>query len=645
MHDPVDLDSLHPRRSRLQQLIAIDLGARLTPPDVEFPVAEEVETGDYSHGRGPDLAIDFGTSAIAAALVGGNHAFEELRFDGEPLLEAYLGRRQDLGCSALSDNYDLNFRPYYQRPGDTSAPTWEYYPCLKRRIEWLARCDESGAWQPTAVLDVAAVCRIALERAHTSHGTPITELLAGREFRIYITVPNAFPRAAIDVLARGVGYGVAAALRTPEVPKVLTLLEAEAVAYGAVARPALADTPSKDSTVLVVDAGAGTTDASIVRAEEGFLRVLAHVGLPVGGMDLDAFAARLHGPFENLGMDEISQRLRTSQEQKEQHLSDAGQVDVEDDFDDDWDEPATQANNGLPPDPFAAQDARLPIEDTATLDDRATRAAVARLADALRGYGWPDRTDEGISLERALLQAHRRYLALAVRTLLLSLPREELANVTQVVLSGRSSLLAGFRSAVRRCLRELGVQVPIRADDGDRGRKLAVVRGVGAFVASTYRPQWERRPVRASFDIVLRHSGTDELRLLPAGQPLLEGWGVAAWYQPPLHSGDDAARPAVDMRMIPKSAIHHLQQDFSADELEELLSWAAIPVLRLQRRAPFAARIAFDFLTLDVTLDVDGRPAPVQKRPPDTHHLAFGRRHPVHKLAENWFEIFHRSLP
>ena len=79
-------------------------------------------------------------------------------------------------------------------------------------------------------------------------------------------------------------------------------------------------------TLLVIDAGAGTTDATILRVERGDLRVLAHVGLPVGGMDLDTFIAALKGPLRAAGRAEVMQRLETARQAKQHHLGgrDAG---------------------------------------------------------------------------------------------------------------------------------------------------------------------------------------------------------------------------------------------------------------------------------------------------------------------------------
>ncbi len=596
MIDPIDVTDLHPRRPFWQRLFTASLEAELAPPRVPYPERQVPPEGSYVAGRGPDLAVDFGTSAIVAALVSSDFTCEVLDFGGGPLLDAPLARRRAFRRSGLSENYELSSIPSFLKPGEEDSD-WEYYPCLKRRIEWLARSHVDQEWQTSAVLDVAAVCYKALSQARDARGATLRERLKGA-FQTYITVPNAFPRSAIDVLIRGVGYGVAAALGTRTIPKVRALLEAEAVAYGAIAAPTLVTRPG-DTTVLVIDAGAGTTDASIVRSEKGVLRVLAHVGLPVGGMDLDAHAAALRGPFEGLDPFEIYQRLLTSREEKQRHLGEQDGVSPEEGF--------------------------------------------AKMAAELhKEYKWPAQNPSGVALKDTLRQGYERYLALAVDVLIRSLPADELRTVDQVVLSGRGSLLTGFKQRVRETLEhEGGPDVEPRCAESAHGRKLAVVVGVGTFVASTYSARWDRRPSRASFEIVLRHQGEQKLQLLPATHPLLEGWGVAAWYQPPFESGfDDTTRPAVDMRLIPRKVLEDLAREgsFSPEEIDQLLRWSILPLLRIERKAPYSARIAFDFLGLDVHLELNGKEAEISRQAVESRRL-----HPVHRLFEDWFEIFQRG--
>ncbi len=591
---PVDVRQLRPRRGAFWELIAVDLSRKPAAPVAAFPGRPETPAGTFTSGRGPDLAIDFGTSAIVVALVGGSHAVEVLRLGDEPVLPSPFGRRRRLDRSRLRDNYELSYA--YLGSGDRDH---EYYPCLKRRIEWLARCRQDRAWEGEAVLDVAAVCQLALEKARDRRGRPLAACVGG-DFQTYITVPNAFPSSAIDVLRRGVGFGVAAALERRRMPGVRTLLEAEAVAYGAVARPILAERP-KRQTLLVIDAGAGTTDATVVRVEDGDLRVLAHVGLPVGGMDLDTFLAGLKGPFETAERQgRLSHWLGTARQAKQHHLGESTAAGV----------PAAGA----------------PVIDRCR----------ALAEDLVRNGDWPQRRGRPIAEEIA--GAVQRYLALAARGLIRSLPADEVARVDEVVLSGRASLLAGFRDAVRQTLAQRGPILEPRCAEEPRDRKLAVVRGVGAYASSTCGSALDRRPTRSSFEIFLRHESGRELTLLEAGHPVVRGWGVAAWHQPKRDPGRKATRPWVGMRLVPREVLRSLAEEgsFAPRDLEDLLHWSVLPLLRIEDMPPpYSTRFAFNFLSLEAQLEVDGRPLPDLDRSVG----AFGRRHPVHRLDDNWFEL------
>ncbi len=600
--DPVEVHRLKPRRGALWELITVDLSRKPATPAAGFPEPPERSPGTFTTGRGPDLAIDFGTSAIVVALVGGSHAVEVLRLGDELILPSPFGRRRRLDRSRLTDNYELSYA--YLGSGDREH---EYYPCVKRRIEWLARSREDRAWERDAVLDVAAICQLALEKARDSHGRALAECL-DRDFQTYITVPNAFPSSAIDVLRRGVGYGVAAALRCRRLPEVKWLLEAEAVAYGAIARPTLAERPDQ-TTLLVIDAGAGTTDATILRAEQGDLRALAHVGLPVGGMDLDTFLASLKGSFEAAEREgQLSHWLNKARQAKQHHLGE-------------------MAGDPAAGDPTAGDPAT-----GAPVSDRCRRLAEDLVHDA----DWPE-THRGQPIAEGIARAYRRYMALAVRSLIRSLPGDEVARVDQVVLSGRGSLLAGFGEAVVRTLAEQGPDLVPQCAEDPQDRKLAVVRGVGAYVSSTFGSGLDRRPTRSSFEIFLRHENERELQLLKAGHPLVRGWGVAAWYQPRREMGRSATRPWVGMRLVPRRVLDTLASEgtFDARDLEDLLSWSVLPLLRIEDQPPpYSTRFAFNFLSLEAQLEVDGKPIPHL----DRSVKSFGRQHPVHQLDDGWFE-------
>ncbi len=595
--DPVDIHQLRPRHGALWELMTVDLSRKPALPAARFPDPPEETLGTFTSGRGPDLAIDFGTSAIVVALVGGTHAVEVLRLGEEMILPSPFGRRRRMDHSRLTDNYELSYA--YLGNGDRKH---EYYPCLKRRIEWLARCREDREWERDATLDVAAICQLALEKARDSHGRPLAECL-DREFQTYITVPNAFPSGAIDVLRRGVGYGVAAALRRRRLPEVKSLLEAEAVAYGAIARPTLAERRSH-TTLLVIDAGAGTTDATILRAEDGDLRALAHAGLPVGGMDLDTFLASLKGPFEVAEREgQLSHWLGTAREAKQHHLGE------------------TPAD---------------PVRDPAAGGAIADRCR--RLAEELVDTGdWPARQG-GRPIAEEIVRVYQRYMALAVRGLIRALPEDEVARVDEVVLSGRGSLLAGFGDTVRQTLAEAGPALVPQCADDPQDRKLAVVQGVGAYVSSTYGSGVDRRPTRSSFEVFLRHENERELTLLKAGHPLVGGWGVAAWHQPERGVGRGPTRPWVGMRLVPRAVLDSLASEGTFDDrdLQDLLSWSVLPLLRIENhRPPYSTRFAFNFLSLEAQLEVDGKPIPHL----DRSVKSFGRQHPVHQLDDNWFEL------
>ena len=94
MADPVDIHQLSPRRGALWELITVDMSRKPATPAASFPAPLEQTSGTFTSGRGPDLAIDFGTSAIVVALVGGAQAVEVLRLGDEMILPSPLPGRQ-----------------------------------------------------------------------------------------------------------------------------------------------------------------------------------------------------------------------------------------------------------------------------------------------------------------------------------------------------------------------------------------------------------------------------------------------------------------------------------------------------------------------------------------------------------------------
>lgn len=568
-----------------------------------FPAAIAPKTSPADGAVHPDLVIDFGTSAIAAALVGGGPRPEVLLLEGKRLLDATFHRRVDLGSSVLGDNYQWLATPQKGH---------QLFPCLKRRIELLARTEDKGAWQHEAILDVAGLCAKVLAGARTEEIT-LERALAGAAFTVYITVPNAFPRAGIEVLRRGVAFGVAAVLGLEREPPVEDLLEAEAVAFGIIAKSFPASSPPL-TTLLVLDAGAGTTDASIVRAHGDSLQVVAHVGLPVGGLDLDTFIMGLRGDYSQWRDEATLERriklaghLRTARNTKERLLH-----------------------------PLGAGRARF---------DAASCEAMAK---ELITQQWPE-TVGGRPLAEELAQGLNRYLSLAVHGLLASLPAKELPKVDRVVVSGRGSLLPGFLEATGESLTHLLASLPkpkppppIETAGNDEERKLAVVQGVGTYIRSTFYSQTERQPVRSSFEVQLAHSGHGTLELVEGGQALLEGWAVESW----LHSkGTRDVRFQVELRLLPRAAVAQVKDAFPGEALNELEGWAKMLLLRKIQKPPFCARFGINFLTLERFLEINGDRITIEGLDGADRGQRYGRIHPVHRLHESWYDVFKEERP
>jgi hypothetical protein len=582
----------------------------LTYPEVIYPDLSALSRTEPVAPQ-PDLVIDFGTSAITVGVSEGG-ALDILQFrlraaaEHADMLETFMGRRRDLPNPVLGENYDLS--PVMDRD---FGSRWEFHPCLKRRIEWLARTREADGWEPEATLDVAGVCYRALEAAFDERGTPAARRVNAKS-DVYLAVPNSFPKRAVEVVSQGVACAVAALTRAEELPKVRTVLEAEAVAYGQLGKPKADDRPLEAGAVLIVDAGAGTTDATVVRVENDALKVVAHAGLPVGGLDLDAFIASQREKGQHLsGLSpiDLSALLREVREQKHKFWSDGGDA-------------ATHA----------------------TADDWAQ--ACEALAAQLSGSRSFPREVGGRSLAQALAAGHRRYLALAVHGLLGCVPVEELEQVTRVIISGRASMVMGFRASVEAAVGRLrkdqgaGVRylVPGRDDDPTgRERKFAVLRGLHIFAGGAF--YHSRRPVRATFDVILRRPINKELMLVAAGLPLVDGWGVRAWHHPLLLEGEPELRHIVAVRLMPRKVLKDLVTDrhFGEEDEERVLDWSTVNVLRFDRPPPFSARVSYNFFNLEASGEIDGEK--FHNPPPSSgRHL-----HPVHNQPEDWFELYHSA--
>lgn len=580
---PIDLAQLKPQRTWWKQLFLEHLGRELKKPEVEFPPTGEALPYDNETPR-VSLAIDFGTSAIAVALVGSDPRPDLFNFrEGDqvrPFLETAVRRMRNRLHSLLVDNYAL---PQVYVP----LSDWVYDACLKRRIEWLARTRAEGGWKESAVLDVAAVTSHILHLAWKDRDPEaLRKLIQGP---VYVSIPNTFPREGAEAIEQGVASGVAAVLRLDRLPAVKTLLEAEAVAHTALSQSRGGPQPE---VLLVIDAGAGTTDASIVRCEKNGLRVVAHTGLPVGGLDLDALIAQQEKGFESMEPTEIESTLRNARDLKLKH----------------W--------NGID-------------GGTGSTADRFEQGT-ARIAEDLNRENDPQKQQKLIA---DLTAGHRRYLGLAVHALLDCLPSEELVQVKHVILSGRASLLLGFEEEVVAALAARGAQAKVEgAGQGDE-RKVAVLNGVAAY-ARDAQSAAKRQPLRAGYELVLRRAIGRETRLLPIGAHLINGWGVASWSMSPML---ETGEWPIHVRTLPHRVIDGLIQKgfFTASDRDILVGWSSRSVLIIRGTPPFTDCCAFDFLTQKALSS--RKPKPGQK---EKGGEIFRSQHPVHYAQESWFERF-----
>lgn len=588
--EPIDLAKLNPRQGKnILQTLLTSGDPELKPPEIGFPAGSNPDPKVEPNRVG--LGIDFGTSAIAIALVGSAQRTVPFQFrpagekkeDPLPYLESSLARLTSRGHALLADNYNL------EEAHLASLHTgWSFDPCLKRRIEWLARTRGAGDWQKSAVLDVAAVTIKVLDLARDARGMPVRNSLHGFAGPVFVSLPNTFPRPGAAAIERGVAYGVAAALGLERLPPVRTLLEAEAVAYSEL--ESWTDN-GFEGALLVIDAGAGTTDASIVRRDGDSLRVVAHAGLPVGGIDLDALIVlQCAEDFSRLDRGQLSDTLRWARERKVAH----------------W------GNPGL---------------------------SVEQAIEAIAKDVWDRRRQEPPQSEiiAGLTRGYQRYISLAIDALLNSLLENRRFAIDRVVLSGRASLLRGFRDRVEKCLEQLDCRVPVSPAGTEEDLKLAVLRGVNAYAFGN-QPSIERRPLRAGYELVLGSGPGEELCLLPVGSLLVDGWGVASWRQNTTVAGGSWPILA---RSLPRRVIEKLLQsegfEASRDEREILESWASRPVLRLTGNPPFVDCCAYDFLT-QKAMSRYGPPLE-DLEAPDSLAQA-GRMHPVHGAQEDWFEYF-----
>jgi len=617
----IELEELNRLRARGGRFLSWGRRERFVSPGLVYPKHERRrEKAPTLAFRAWDLGIDFGTSAIVVALIPRSKPAElqPLRFQRQGsdsvLLPAELALRKDLGSANLSAN--LLF-PYSVSHAASKHPdaVWKYYPYLKRRIELQARKGVGGDWQRRGVLEVAALCHRTFSLARDPQGRSLTQLLAS-DFEVYLTVPNAFPREAVGVLEEGVRCGAASALGRTTLPKTVSLLEAEAVAYGEVdrLRPLRQQEDEDEIRVLVLDAGAGTTDASIVTLEDDVLKVVAHAGLPVGGMDIDAMLASGGTDQFKMTTGRLPSVLRELRDKKEQYLSrSVGGESLS------GEEAVLKALNTAAEKLIASLPGTSPLRSA---NDAENAKTVARVVTGLR-----------------------RYLELSVAVLLRCLPAEELRGVTSVVVSGRSSLLLGFEAMTRLTLEQLEVEHDeLRTEAAPDDRKLAVLRGAASFASGTQNYKPDRKPNRAGFDLWLEYGVNREAKLLPAGRMLVDGWGVACWNHEELKDPELHVRPRVAMRTISEAALDYLRSRLESgnapldvSNIAALRGWSTTVLASVDRPTPFCAQVAYDFFQRRVIVDVDGQRNSSDDSGDDVSYS--GGRHPVHGMPEQWFEL------
>ncbi|HEY3504709.1 MAG TPA: Hsp70 family protein [Actinocatenispora sp.] len=202
------------------------------------------------------LGVDLGTSNTVAVLRRPDGRTRALLFDGAELLPSAVFVDPGGVCWVGRDAVR----------GARTDPA-RYEPNPKRRID--ERTVLLGAAVPTVDLLAAVLRRVADEAVRVAGELPPAVLTHPADW-------DAPRREALAAAAANAGLTVAALLPEPV---------AAAAYFATVPGPAL----PAGGALAVLDAGAGTTDAAVVRADPGGYRVLATGGLPdLGGLDLDA---------------------------------------------------------------------------------------------------------------------------------------------------------------------------------------------------------------------------------------------------------------------------------------------------------------------------------------------------------------------
>lgn len=213
------------------------------------------------------VGVDFGTSSTCVTVaVGAEHA-RVVVIDGSPLMPS----------AVYADGHTVFVGAEAQRQAALDPSRYE--PTPKRRI------DEGSLLLGDTVLPVqraiAAVLGRAVREARNTLGGKAVDVLM-------LTHPADWGAVRVALLVSA-AQGLAASVRTMAEPVAAAVQQGASVPEGAV--------------LAVLDVGAGTTDVSVLRAEDGDFQVLATRGDPhFGGADID----------EAL-MDELGARLKGEQ--------------------------------------------------------------------------------------------------------------------------------------------------------------------------------------------------------------------------------------------------------------------------------------------------------------------------------------------
>ncbi|WP_420129154.1 hypothetical protein [Longimicrobium sp.] len=570
------------------------LRPKLPVPPIQLPADDEGKP----RIRAPhEYALDFGTGNIALAVVErtGAPTFLDLTPPGttpdpdiDPrLCDSTVYRSRALDRPWLTENYAVGFDIQKQQ-----GSTYRSFPSIKRLIEAEARHPKSEAWQAAVVRDVAAVTARLFREARLPGPGPErprpVENGDAANVRVYVTVPNAFPQDAVTVVVTGVRFGVAAALELNGFPDVKVLSEAEAVAWS---RWEMLK-GEEDARVLIVDAGAGTTDFSIVRRvkEEPAspIQMIVSAGLPVGGIDLDLFLAARDAPDPGPpgaappgGQGPRTDVLPRARAHKQRHLSEGS------------------APGAAPDDSYAAGFAVTKEETDALLE---------------------------------------RYLSFAIDALVDALPAAERGKLRRVFVSGGASLTRGFVERLRSSVAHaVGRNVPV--DPVGRtavDRKLAVLRGVAAYAQHTF----ARDPTitRAGSTIFVAPRGISSdgpYPLILPGDPLKEGRALVAW-RVPLSTELRCALDFTD-HFIPEETLRRIGErvlptDQHRDGLEP---WATVYLGGVEDvPTEHFGQLVFDFATRRAQCRIDGEANSL--RPPARMTPLV---HPVSLEREAWYSL------